>query len=161
LSRLRRYARVLTGACTAPTIWCKTPWRERGTGADSGELGSDLRAWLFAIMHNVHVDQFSLRQRERAHVSHDADDGPATGWEVPVRATRSDRNEVNELFAQLGQLPVEDSGGWLGRRRRRSRRSNESRTDRQRQGSPRLPDSPLSQEPTDPRSAARSVAIRE
>ena len=49
--------------------------------------GSDLRAWLFAIMHNAHVNQFSLRQRERAHVSLDADDGPTTGWEVPVRAT--------------------------------------------------------------------------
>ena len=35
--------------------------------------GSDLRAWLFAIMHNVRVSQFSLRQRERAHVSLDAD----------------------------------------------------------------------------------------
>ena len=45
-------------------------------------------------MHNVHVNQFSLRQRERAHVSLDADDGPATGWEVPVRASQSDRIEV-------------------------------------------------------------------
>jgi RNA polymerase sigma-70 factor, ECF subfamily len=58
-------------------------------------------------MHNVHVNQFSLRQRERARASLDADDGPAAGWQVPVRATQSDRIEVNEVFAQIGRLPVE------------------------------------------------------
>ena len=40
-------------------------------------------------------------------MSLDADDGPATGWEVPVRATQSDRIEVNEVLAQLVRLPVE------------------------------------------------------
>jgi len=107
LPRLRRYARVLTGDVhraddlvqdTLMRAWDKRRlWR----------AGSDLRAWLFAIMHNVHVNQFSLRQRERAHVSLDADDGPAAGWEVPVRATQSDRIEVNEVLAQLERLPVE------------------------------------------------------
>jgi RNA polymerase sigma-70 factor, ECF subfamily len=107
LPRLRRYARVLTGDVhraddlvqdTLARAWDKRRlWR----------AGSDLRAWLFGIMHTVHVNQFSLRQRERAPVSLGDDDGPATGWEVPVRATQSDRIEVNELFAQLGRLPVE------------------------------------------------------
>jgi RNA polymerase sigma-70 factor (ECF subfamily) len=107
LPRLRRYARVLTGDVhraddlvqdTLARAWDKRrPWR----------AGSDLRAWLFTIMHNVHVNQFSLRQREGAHASPDADDGPAAGWEVPVRATESDRIEVNEVFAQIGRLPVE------------------------------------------------------
>ena len=107
LPRLRRYARVLTGDAhraddlvqdTLARAWDKRRlWR----------AGSDLRAWLFTIMHNVHVNQFSLRQRERAHVSLDADDGPEAGWEVSVRATQSDRIELNEVFAQIGQLPVE------------------------------------------------------
>jgi len=48
-------------------------------------------------------------------------------------------------------VPGKDSGGWLGRGRRRGRRSNESRTDYQRQRSLRRPDSQLLQEPTDPR----------
>jgi RNA polymerase sigma-70 factor (ECF subfamily) len=107
LPRLRRYARVLTGDVhraddlvqdTLARAWDKRHlWR----------AGSDLRAWLFTIMHNVHANQFSLRQRERAHASLDADDGPVPGWEVPVRATQSDRIEVNEVFAQIGRLPVE------------------------------------------------------
>ena len=69
--------------------------------------GSDLRAWLFTIMHNVHVNQFALRQREFANASLDADDGPVAGWEIPVRATQSDRVELGEVLAQIGRLPVE------------------------------------------------------
>jgi len=58
-------------------------------------------------MHNVHVNQFSMRQREYAHASLDADDGPAAGWEIAVRATQSDRVEVSEVLAQIGRLPAE------------------------------------------------------
>ena len=66
-----------------------------------------LRAWLFTIMHNVHVNQYSMRQREFAQASLDADEGPAAGWEIPVRATQSDRVELAEVLAQVGRLPVE------------------------------------------------------
>jgi RNA polymerase sigma-70 factor (ECF subfamily) len=105
LPRLRRYARVLTGDLnraddlvqdTLTRAWAKRRlWR----------TGSDLRAWLFTIMHNVHINQFSLRQREFSEVSLDADDGPAVAWEIPVCATQSDRLELTELFVQIGRLP--------------------------------------------------------
>ncbi len=72
-----------------------------------GQAGSDLRAWLLTIMHNVHVNQYSMRQREFAQASLDADEGPAAGWEIPVRATQSDRVELAEVLAQVGRLPVE------------------------------------------------------
>ncbi|MDQ6917488.1 MAG: sigma-70 family RNA polymerase sigma factor [Pseudomonadota bacterium] len=107
LPRLRRYARVLTGdpnraddlvQDTLTRAWAKRRlWR----------AGSDLRAWLFTIMHNVHINQFSMRQREYAEISIDADDGPGSGWEIPVRSTQSDRLELVELFAQIGRLPSE------------------------------------------------------
>jgi len=71
------------------------------------QAGSDLRAWLFTIMHNVHVNQYSMRQREFAQASLDADEGPAAGWEIPVRATQSDRVELAEVLAQVGRLPAE------------------------------------------------------
>jgi len=106
LPRLRRYARVLAGDVhraddlvqdTLARAWEKRQlWR----------AGSDLRAWLFTIMHNVHVNQFSMRQREYAQDSLDADGGPA-GWEIAVRATQSDRVELAEVLAQIGRLPVE------------------------------------------------------
>ncbi|HSS71501.1 MAG TPA: RNA polymerase sigma factor [Casimicrobiaceae bacterium] len=106
LPRLRRYARVLTGDLhraddlvqdTLARAWEKRQlWR----------AGSDLRAWLFTIMHNVFVNQFSLRQREYAQTSLDADDGPGAGWEIPVRATQADRVELTEVLEQIGRLPV-------------------------------------------------------
>jgi RNA polymerase sigma-70 factor (ECF subfamily) len=106
LPRLRRYARVLTGDLnraddlvqdTLTRAWAKRElWQE----------GSDLRAWLFTIMHNVHINQFSLRQREFSEISLDADEG-AGAWEIPVRATQSDRVELAEIFVQIGRLPDE------------------------------------------------------
>ena len=106
LPRLRRYARVLTGDLnraddlvqdTLTRAWAKRElWQE----------GSDLRAWLFTIMHNVHINQFSLRQREFKEISLDADEG-AGAWEIPVRATQSDRVELAEIFVQISRLPDE------------------------------------------------------
>jgi RNA polymerase sigma-70 factor (ECF subfamily) len=107
LPRLRRYARVLTSDSqraddlvqdTLARAWEKRAlWR----------AGSDLRAWLFTIMHNVHVNQFALRRRELAESSLDADDGPAGGWEVPVRATQADRVELTEVMMHIRRLPTE------------------------------------------------------
>ena len=107
LPRLRRYARVLTGdmhrADDLVQDTLARAWEKRRLW----QAGSDLRAWLFTIMHNVHVNQFSVRQREYAHASLDADDGAAAGWEIAVRATQSDRVELSEVLAQVGRLPAE------------------------------------------------------
>src|SRR6266481_7892440 len=107
IPRLRRYARVLTGdAHRADDLVQDTlarAWEKRRLW----RAGSDLRAWLFTIMHNVHVNQFSMRRRELAESSLDADDGPVAGWEIPVRATQSDRLELAEVLTQIGRLPTE------------------------------------------------------
>ena len=107
LPRLRRYARVLTGdmhrADDLVQDTLARAWEKRGLW----RAGSDLRAWLFTIMHNVHVNQFSMRQREYAQTSLDADDGPPAGWELAVRATQADRVELSEVLVQIGRLPVE------------------------------------------------------
>ena len=71
------------------------------------QAGSDLRAWLFTIMHNVHVNQFSVRRRELAESSLDADDGPVAGWQIPVRATQSDRLELAEVLMPISRLPTD------------------------------------------------------
>src|ERR1700748_2083914 len=87
LPRLRRYARVLTGdpnraddlvQDTLARAWGKRSlWR----------AGSDLRACLFTMMHNIYINQFAARQREAAESSIDAVDGTTSAWEFPVRAT--------------------------------------------------------------------------
>jgi RNA polymerase sigma factor (sigma-70 family) len=46
-------------------------------------------------------------QRENAQTSLDSDEGPAAGWEIPVRATQADRVALTEVFAQIARLPVE------------------------------------------------------
>ncbi len=107
LPRLRRYARVLTGdANRADDLVQDTlarAWQKR----QLWQAGSDLRAWLFTIMHNVHVNQYAMRRRELAESSIDADDGPAAGWEIPVRATQSDHVELIEVLAHVARLPTD------------------------------------------------------
>jgi RNA polymerase sigma-70 factor (ECF subfamily) len=104
IPRLRRYARVLTGdpnraddlvQDTLARAWEKRRlWR----------AGSDLRAWLFTIMHNVHVNQLALVRRDAANVSIDADPGDPA-WQLPVRGNQLERVELLEIVEQIGRLP--------------------------------------------------------
>ena len=66
LPRLRRYARVLTGDVHRADDLVQDTLARAWDKRRLWQAGSDLRAWLFTIMHNIHVNQFSLRQRERA-----------------------------------------------------------------------------------------------
>jgi RNA polymerase sigma-70 factor (ECF subfamily) len=103
IPRLRRYARVLTGDAiraddlvqdTLARAWEKRRlWRE----------GSDLRAWLFTIMHNVHVNQVALARRDAANVSLDADTS-TSAWQPPVRPNQLERVELLEIVEQMGRL---------------------------------------------------------
>jgi RNA polymerase sigma-70 factor (ECF subfamily) len=107
LPRLRRYARVLTGDVNRADDLVQDTLARAWEKRQLWQAGSDLRAWLFTIMHNVHVNQFSVRRRELAESSLDADDGPVAGWEIPVRATQSDRVELAEVLMQIGRLPTD------------------------------------------------------
>jgi RNA polymerase sigma-70 factor (ECF subfamily) len=107
LPRLRRYARVLTGDLNRADDLVQDTLARAWEKRQLWQSGSDLRAWLFTIMHNVHVNQYAIRKREFSESSMDADDGPMAGWEIPVRATQSDRVELLEVFVQIGRLPTE------------------------------------------------------
>jgi RNA polymerase sigma-70 factor, ECF subfamily len=106
IPRLRRYARVLTGEATrADDLVQETlarAWEKRRLWA----AGTDLRAWLFTIMHNVFVNQRALAKRESGNVSLDGDDGN-TAWQIPVRATQQTRVELIEVLREVGRLPVD------------------------------------------------------
>src|SRR5437899_12106459 len=107
IPRLRRYARVLTGETTrADDLVQETlarAWEKRRLWA----AGTDLRAWLFTIMHNVFVNQRALARRDARNVSIDASEDGSAVWQIPVRATQSDRVELAEVILQIGRLPVE------------------------------------------------------
>ena len=98
--RLRRYARALAGnrddaddlvQDTLERAWAKSAlWN----GV------SDMRAWLFSIMHNQHVD--GIRRPKLATVMMD-DDTP----EVAMAPTQGERLAVLDLQVALDLLPVE------------------------------------------------------
>ena len=107
IPRLRRYARVLTGdANRADDLVQDTltrAWEKRRLWA----AGSDLRAWLFTIMHNVFVNQRALARREQLQVSLDDDSEGHEAWQIPVRAMQYTRVELAELVQHVGRLPVD------------------------------------------------------
>jgi RNA polymerase sigma factor (sigma-70 family) len=100
IPRLRRYARALVGdryvaddlvQDTLERAWNKFHlWRP----------GSDLRAWLFTIMHNVFVNQ---ARRRRYEVEQSIDEVPA----VALRATQGDQLELQDVDRALRSLPIE------------------------------------------------------
>jgi len=106
IPRLRRYARVLTGEATrADDLVQETlarAWEKRRLWA----AGTDLRAWLFTVMHNVFVNQRALARRDARNVSLDAEDGSAA-WQIPVRPTQQTRVELTEVLREVGRLPVD------------------------------------------------------
>jgi RNA polymerase sigma-70 factor (ECF subfamily) len=105
LPRLRRYARVLTGdAHRADDLVQDTlarAWEKRRLW----RVGSNLRAWLFTIMHNLHVNQFSRRRHEE-YASESLDTAENAG-DTAVSGSQFERVELSEAMAQLDLLPAE------------------------------------------------------
>jgi RNA polymerase sigma-70 factor (ECF subfamily) len=106
IPRLRRYARVLTGDVNRADDLVQDTlaraWEKRALW----QAGTDLRAWLFTIMHNVYVNQLSVARRDASNISLDSE-GATAAWQVPVRSNQFERVEVLELVQQMGRLPAD------------------------------------------------------
>ncbi|WP_151633121.1 RNA polymerase sigma factor [Noviherbaspirillum aerium] len=100
IPRLRRYARALVGDRTDADDLVQDTM-ERGWGKlSSWRSGSDMRAWLFGIMHNLHIDQV---RKPTLHTVDLGDDTP-----VPVvHATQTHRLEIHDMQSALETLPAE------------------------------------------------------
>src|SRR5689334_19715324 len=107
LPRLRRYARVLTRDLNRADDLVQDTLARAWEKRRLWQAGSDLRAWLFTIMHNVFLNQRAIARRDARNVSIDASEDGAAVWQIPVRATQSDRVELADVFLQIGRLPVE------------------------------------------------------
>lgn len=101
LPRLRRYARAMLGDRAAADDLVQDTLERAWSRIAQWRPGSDLRAWLFGIMHNLRVDQ--LRRGGLPSASLDEDEVV----DVPVRPTQSDLLEVMDLETALRQLPDE------------------------------------------------------
>jgi len=96
--RLRRYARALTGDSHRADDLVQDTLERALAKFYLWRHGSDLRAWLFTIMHNVFVNQLKAR-RELA-----LDEALEQG--LPS-APQSDPLELRDLDAALRRLPPE------------------------------------------------------
>src|ERR671925_1595071 len=99
IPRLRRYARALVGERagaddlvqdTLERAWAKLHLYRRGT---------DLRAWLFTVMHNVHVN--------RVRASRATDTLEEEMPELAQRAAQGDALLVRDLDRAISRLPAE------------------------------------------------------
>ena len=100
LPRLRRYARAMLGDRAAADDLVQDTLERAWSRFAQWRPGSDLRAWLFGIMHNLRVDQLRRGVLTTHSLDEEADD-------VPIRATQTDRLEVMDIEAALRQLPDE------------------------------------------------------
>lgn len=100
LPRLRRYARALCGSREDADDLVQDTLERAWRRSALWQGVADMRAWLFGIMHNLHVD--GLRQARLPTVDLD-EDTP----EPPMPPAQADRLAVLDLQAALAQLPAE------------------------------------------------------
>jgi len=101
IPRLRRYARALTGERTHADDLVQDTLERALIKLHLWQPGSDLRAWLFTLMHNVFINQ--LRARPARFIAELDDEAE----QVAVRPTQTDWLEVRDLQAMLLRLPEE------------------------------------------------------
>ena len=99
LPRLRRYARALTGDVNRADDLVQDTLERALAKLDLWQPGSDLRAWLFTLMHNLFVNQIRIK-RPQETVMEDALDEPVSGGQLEALAAR-------DIHAALARLPEE------------------------------------------------------
>jgi RNA polymerase sigma-70 factor (ECF subfamily) len=99
IPRLRRYARALAGERYAADDLVQDTLERALNKFHLWRPGSDLRAWLFALMHNVFVNQLRARGARPEEPLDEQFDVAA--------AAAGDRLAVRDLDAALARLPVE------------------------------------------------------
>ncbi len=105
LPRLRRHARLLAGdAARADDLLQDTLERAAGKAAlwqppPTGDAGAALRAWLFTLMHHLHLNQ---RRDARAQLLEPYDDH---GSQDPLHEPHQDLATRLDLEKALARLP--------------------------------------------------------
>lgn len=113
LPRLRRYARALTGdpasaddlvQDTLERAWARLhQWRAPAEG-DPADPSERLRAWLFTLMHNVHLNH--VRRQLPPIDSLDDEGGPGARLAAqPISGGQLESLGLRDLEAALSRLP--------------------------------------------------------
>lgn len=101
IPRLRRYARALTGDRSAADDLVQDTLERAVSRFHLWRHGSDLRAWLFTIMHNIFVNQARSRARHQ-HEALEADPSAEA-----LRGRDPEWLELRDLASALARVPDE------------------------------------------------------
>ena len=100
IPRLRRYARALTGDRTQADDLVQDTLERAWSKLHMWRRDSDMRAWMFSIMHNTFINH--IRKKQPVTVSMDED-----ALDVPTRATQEDTLHMRDLDSAIAKLPHE------------------------------------------------------
>jgi RNA polymerase sigma-70 factor (ECF subfamily) len=99
IPRLRRYARALVGERSAADDLVQDTLERAWAKLHLYRRGTDLRAWLFTVMHNVHVNRVRA-----ARLTEPLEEGMP---ELAQRAPQGDVLLVRDLDRGIARLPAE------------------------------------------------------
>ena len=102
IASLRRYARALLRNRADAEDLVQEALARAIARADSFQAGTNMRAWLFTILHNVHVNQVRSRASRPDEVTVESVENRLT---TPAR--QEERVEVREMMRALDELPDE------------------------------------------------------
>lgn len=97
LPRLRRYARALTGDVARADDLVQDTLERALVKLDLWQPGSDLRAWLFTLMHNLFLNQIRSRRPP--------DSALDETLEIPVSGGQMEALGARDIHAALARLP--------------------------------------------------------
>ena len=97
IPHLRRYARALTGDATAADDLVQDTLERAWKRFSLWRPGSDLRPWLFTIMHNVFVNNIRAKRGNQ----------PSRPIEITVAAPQEERLKLRDLNRALRELSPE------------------------------------------------------
>src|SRR5574338_107870 len=122
IPRLRRYARALAGDRLAADDLVQDTLERAWSKLHLYRRGTDLRAWLFTVMHNVYVNQLRASRPtaaldedlpELALPAREADGLVLRDLDAAIRRLPPDQREVLLLVA-LEDMSYEEAAGTLG-----------------------------------------------
>ncbi|MCE3602466.1 RNA polymerase sigma factor [Massilia sp. P8910] len=148
IPRLRRYARALVGDRAGADDLVQDTLERGWARLRSWQSGSDMRAWLFSIMHNVRIDQIRRPSVPTQLLNEDtlmpiAPGSPSSGLELrdmasALRGLPDEQREILLLVAleemsyddvaQTLKIPIGTVMSRLSRAREKMRANMEGRT---------------------------------
>ena len=122
IPRLRRYARALAGDRVAADDLVQDTLERAWSKLHLYRRGTDLRAWLFTVMHNVYVNQLRASRPtaplddempELAQPARETDTLVLRDLDLAIRRLPPDQREVLLLVA-LEEMSYHEAAGTLG-----------------------------------------------